>query len=60
MADSGNAGAALVLDLAAGTSQATTLPLGVGAGDDLEGAVAVGGLVEVAGEDQLVGLGLLQ
>gem|GEM_PF-5236147 len=28
--------------------------------DDLEGAVAVRGFVEIAGEDQLVGLGLLE
>ncbi len=29
-------------------------------GENLEGVVAVGGFVEIAGEDQLVGLGLLQ
>ena len=29
-------------------------------GEDLEGVVAVGGFVEIAGEEQLVGLGLLQ
>jgi len=37
VADSGNDGRALILDLEAGQSIATALPLGQGAGDDVEG-----------------------
>ena len=37
VADSGNEGQALVIDLVAGRSSATRLPLGAGAGDDVEG-----------------------
>lgn len=37
VADSGNAGRALIMDLVKGESQGLTLPLGEGAGDDVEG-----------------------